>query len=147
MNTVYEGTLTGTFSNGVAEVKMHRVMEHACHCDECKELDAQDIPFMELCARYLNREIEYGEFRLGMVQRWCEPQGSCRRTFDTNPCSLADAAEEVLFEAECTFTADGRHIETHGALKEPEFRERLRALIHGYQIRQRTVHKWVKGNK
>lgn len=141
-NTFYEGTAT-IKSNGVAEITVRKIPEHACRCDECKELDARDLPLLDVCRRYLNREIDFESFRDGHIRVTCAPQGPVHMHFDKGASDLDTAVEFCLFDSELTTDKDGNHL-AHGALREDEFRIRLEALIYGYEIRMRTVHFWKR---
>ncbi len=143
-NILYEGTLTGTVTNGVADIVISRVSDHSCRCDECKMLDEKDLVLLALCRRYLDSAIAFDEFRDQHVRVTCTrspAESAIHRHFDKGSSDLDTAIEFCMFDSELEMDESG-NCTGHGYLREKEFRMRLGGLVYGYEIRMRTVHFW-----
>jgi hypothetical protein len=146
-NTVYEGVATGTVVNGIAEIVVTQIAEHACRCDECKALDLVDLPVLALCKRYLDREISKDEFYLEIIKCDFEEPPEMRtihRNFDEGALDLASAIEGFFIVQTLEIDEHGMHTgrRVFGGTQEEQLRLLLRGLVFGYENRMRTVHRW-----
>lgn len=138
---VSTGTSCANYSVIDSSGVLKRMLNHACYCDECKLLDAQDGETLKVIDEYLTGKIDFDSFHEKQVMIAVGDLDIALNRFNhaTNakhgPVSLCDAVDFLIYA------------DPDEKFDEPIFRRLLEQLTYGYEIRMREKHQWKLGGE